>query len=218
MDAHDYLAHTNILNRWRIKVVKRSKLVARAYRDGVKRLVKGLKELMEILDKLDLANNTVILVTSDHGELLGEYGLTGHTHAYPYDELIHVPLTIYDPLNESRMEVEKIFSIKDIYKLILGYALKGLFPAELLEGLPDYVIFEDRTLGSRPKHYRAVLAPPYKIVYDVVNNKYKIEYLRVRKHCMKVFELREAVEILEKVNKEAQMYEKIRILKQRLRL
>jgi len=141
----------------------------------------------------------VILVTSDHGELLSKYVLAGHVYAYPYDELIHVPLMIHNPLSESKMEVEKIFSIKDIYRLVLGYALKNRFPAELLEGLPDYVIFEDRTLGSRPKHYRAVLAPPYKIVYDVIDNKYKVEYLRVRKRYMKVFEFRGAVEILKSV-------------------
>ena len=45
----------------------------------------------------------MILVTSDHGELLSKYVLAGHVYAYPYDELIHVPLTIHNPLSESKM-------------------------------------------------------------------------------------------------------------------
>jgi arylsulfatase A-like enzyme len=38
----------------------------------------------------------LVIVTSDHGELLGEHGLAGHGLA-PYEELLHVPLLVKYP-------------------------------------------------------------------------------------------------------------------------
>lgn len=43
-------------------------------------------------------DETLIIVTSDHGELLGEHGEAGHGGA-PYEELVHVPLLVKRPGN-----------------------------------------------------------------------------------------------------------------------
>lgn len=40
--------------------------------------------------------NTLIMVVADHGEMLGEKNLLGHTHSL-YNELTHVPLIVRDP-------------------------------------------------------------------------------------------------------------------------
>lgn len=47
------------------------------------------------LEDLGIANNTLIIYTSDHGFSLGEHGLMGKW--YGFDVGIHVPLIIYDP-------------------------------------------------------------------------------------------------------------------------
>ena len=52
------------------------------------------------LDKvrqLGLMENTVIVVISDHGHLLGEHGLTGKLHWALYPELVDILLMIYHP-------------------------------------------------------------------------------------------------------------------------
>lgn len=61
--------------------------------------------LLSELENLGLANNTVVILTSDHGFLLGEHNAVGkswdhndHFEAYPlYQELVHVPLMIRVP-------------------------------------------------------------------------------------------------------------------------
>ena len=74
--------------------------------DCVKRLVEGLKDL----DRLD---NTVILITADHGEEFGEHGNLTH-HRKLYDELIHVPLIIYNLKGCRSRVVETPVSLIDL--------------------------------------------------------------------------------------------------------
>jgi arylsulfatase A-like enzyme len=52
--------------------------------------------LLTELERLGLAQNTIVVLTSDHGESLGDHGLTYHGAAL-YWELIHVPLIISYP-------------------------------------------------------------------------------------------------------------------------
>jgi len=58
------------------------------------------KVLMK-LDELGLRDNTIIVITADHGEELLEHGFIGHASTSwdttVYDDLIHVPLLIYYP-------------------------------------------------------------------------------------------------------------------------
>lgn len=52
--------------------------------------------LLADLQRLGLADNTIVVITSDHGESLGDHGLTYHGAAL-YWELVHVPLVIFYP-------------------------------------------------------------------------------------------------------------------------
>ena len=59
----------------------------------------GDRVLGQIVDQLDaagLGDDTLIAVTSDHGELLGEHELWGHVHSM-YDTLLAVPLVLRYP-------------------------------------------------------------------------------------------------------------------------
>lgn len=66
------------------------------YDDGVKYVDDCLGRLVAALQQRGLANNTMIVVTSDHGESLGQHYLMTHGRAL-YWELIHVPLVIWYP-------------------------------------------------------------------------------------------------------------------------
>jgi len=50
-----------------------------------------VRELVEALGQRGLAENLVVVVAADHGELLGEHGMSGHRNGLYWD-LIHVPL------------------------------------------------------------------------------------------------------------------------------
>jgi len=54
-----------------------------------------LGDLRRTLDETGLAANTLIIFTSDHGDMLGSHGM--YRKQRPYDESIRVPLLIYEP-------------------------------------------------------------------------------------------------------------------------
>ena len=56
----------------------------------------ALGQIVDTLDALELRENTVIVVTSDHGEEFGEHGRYYHGHQL-YDESLRVPLLIHIP-------------------------------------------------------------------------------------------------------------------------
>jgi len=64
--------------------------------DGEVRFVDHLLgEVIETLDSIGLAERTVVLVTSDHGEQLGQHGL--YDHRGLHESVVHVPLIIWGP-------------------------------------------------------------------------------------------------------------------------
>jgi arylsulfatase A-like enzyme len=52
--------------------------------------------LFDALEQRDLLDETVVIVTADHGEHLGEHALYGHANSL-YPQLLHVPLVIWEP-------------------------------------------------------------------------------------------------------------------------
>jgi len=67
-----------------------------SYEQEIAYLDDRLWDLYNFLKELGLAENTLFIVTSDHGEGFGEHGLWGHIFG-AYNELIHVPLLIKYP-------------------------------------------------------------------------------------------------------------------------
>jgi len=75
------------------------------------------------LERRGLARNTVIIFASDHGLLMGEYGMGGK--ALLYDLASKIPCFIYDPGVPSGFRgrrVEELVSSLDITRTILDYA------------------------------------------------------------------------------------------------
>jgi arylsulfatase A-like enzyme len=66
------------------------------YDDGVHYVDDYMGRLLRELDRRGLAKNTLVIVTSDHGESLGQHYLETHGRAL-YRELIQVPLVIWKP-------------------------------------------------------------------------------------------------------------------------
>ncbi len=93
--------------------------------EGYYRLVYGIdRAVSRIVAKLEaagLADNTVIILSSDNGMYLGEYGFSGKW--YGSDPSIRVPMLIYDPTQpDGGSEHEEIALNIDIAPTILDYA------------------------------------------------------------------------------------------------
>lgn len=80
-------------------------------------------ELLKQLEDLNIADNTIIVFSSDHGLLNGEYGTGGK--GLLYDLVAKIPLVVYDPRDvqpgSARENSELVLSI-DVPATILAYA------------------------------------------------------------------------------------------------
>jgi arylsulfatase A-like enzyme len=66
------------------------------YDTGIKYTDDHIGQLLHGLDDLGVLKNSIVIITSDHGESLGDHGLSFHGAAL-YWELVHVPLIISWP-------------------------------------------------------------------------------------------------------------------------
>jgi hypothetical protein len=77
----------------------------------------ALGAILADVDRLGLADRTVIMVTADHGEAFGEHGTQFHSLTL-YDELLRVPLLVRVPSVAAR-RVEAMASIIDLGPTVL---------------------------------------------------------------------------------------------------
>lgn len=56
-----------------------------------------LGKVLDAMDRHDMWKDTMLIVNTDHGFLLGEHGWWGKSAMPVYEELAHTPLFIYDP-------------------------------------------------------------------------------------------------------------------------
>ncbi len=86
--------------------------------------------ILDGLERRGLADDTLVVVTSDHGEEFWDHGSVGHGHSV-YDELLHVPLFVRHPGIADRMaRVESPVGLVDVVPTILE-ALGVEAPADL---------------------------------------------------------------------------------------
>jgi arylsulfatase A-like enzyme len=57
----------------------------------------NLGRVLDRMDQYDLWKDTLLIVNTDHGFLLGEHGWWGKNIMPDYDEIVHIPLYIWDP-------------------------------------------------------------------------------------------------------------------------
>ena len=108
------------------------KIIIDLYDDGIKYVDDKISELLENMKDLCDLNKTVLIITSDHGEALGERGYYGHCGGNKpitlFDEMLHVPLIIWSGSKEilsdisndlNGREFEEEIGLVDIAPLIL---------------------------------------------------------------------------------------------------
>lgn len=92
-----------------------------------------LGHFMDRFYKLGLDENTVIVLLSDHGYLLGERGYTGKVPSQLHPELAQVPLILVTPEDKAAGKVSHYFaSTHDIGPTVLSMA--GIDPPRWMEG------------------------------------------------------------------------------------
>jgi arylsulfatase A-like enzyme len=89
--------------------------------------------LLEGLAALGVADRTLVVVTSDHGEQFGEHGGSEHTYDL-HDEVAHVPLIMHLPgAIPVGLRIAEPVSVADIVPTVVD--LLGLPPVHGVDGL-----------------------------------------------------------------------------------
>ena len=162
--------------------------------DGEIRYVDALVgEVMEALERLNIADRTAMIVTSDHGEQLGQHGMYGH--GMLHEAVIYIPLIIRCPnlLPEGKI-IEGYVQQADIAPTILE--LMGLDEGKMPEmdgsslipvieggkGTREEIFVEDQ-------EYRAYMRGSWKYMRNYFNG--KEELYEVRSDPMEVINLTE---------------------------
>lgn len=100
------------------------------YDTELNRIDQALKDFFEKIKTSPRFKNTIFVITSEHGEDLGEHGFFHHRDIY--DVVTHVPLAIFGPGIQKR-RVEDPVSLLDIMPTVLG--LLSVPKPENIEGV-----------------------------------------------------------------------------------
>jgi arylsulfatase A-like enzyme len=108
----------------------------RALYDGcLSYLDKHVARLDRRLRELGLAQNTLLAITSDHGESFGEHGLLDHQYGL-YENLLSVPLVIRMPDEGEVGEDERLVQLVDLVPTFLELAGGAPESDEMQQAVP----------------------------------------------------------------------------------
>ncbi len=147
-------AEANVLAHWqdvvRAPVSPEALALARdAYDDCIASLDRQLETLFRALDDRGLLDQTLVIITADHGEQFGEH--KGFRHGVSlYEEEVHVPLLIVGPRVPAGRVVSDFVSLRDVPATV----------ADLL-GSNKPPRFPGRSLVSAWETPGAALEPPF---------------------------------------------------------
>lgn len=99
----NYAYHATYLNRTKSDPTP----LRQAYTNALARLNQRLEELIGVLRQTDTLSESMVLVTSDHGQCFGEHGFYGHSR-YLHDELIRIPCILWSSDGQLRRQASSV--------------------------------------------------------------------------------------------------------------
>jgi arylsulfatase A-like enzyme len=107
-----------------------------------------LGRFLDKMKELNLFENTILILLSDHGLALGERGIIGKPHYALWPEVTDVPFFIRHPEGKAAGETSEYFaSTHDVAPTILGFL--GVEPEQPMDGQDLSVLLEDKDPDPR---------------------------------------------------------------------
>lgn len=123
-----------------------------------------LGRVLQLLLELDVYDDTLIVVTGDHGELFGEHDISGHGR-YLYEPLLRVPLIVKLPRQrDAGQVVDTPVQLTDIVPLVLDRAGLPLPPE--VQGRPPSEAGERTLFAEVYPDPRSVAVGQWRALYD----------------------------------------------------
>jgi arylsulfatase A-like enzyme len=128
--------------------------IRRMYDAQVAQIDGLIDRFVRSFDSMGLDENTVLVITSDHGDFLGEQNLLSHK-LVPHDALLRVPLVIRNVPSLVGTDFTNVQHVDVMQKLLteLGADTSGMCGRELNDGGPEFAVAQrggetrERTLG-----------------------------------------------------------------------
>ena len=129
--------------------------------------------LGELIREFDLDKNTLIIISSDHGEEFLDHGQLGHGNNV-HRETINIPLIVKLPNSSEKKTVEKYVNLIDIMPTILE-SVDASLPEQILG--KSFWKNEGTVLENSTSHYnfseldtenivKAIITPQWKYIYN----------------------------------------------------
>lgn len=105
--------------------------------------------VLDVCDRLNLWEDTMIVFTTDHGYMLGEHGVMAKNYMQGYNELYHIPMMIHQPGQQDEHRIAALSQNIDLFPTICEHFAipkgdiknpihgKSLYP--LMDGSADSV-------------------------------------------------------------------------------
>lgn len=145
--------------------------VAALYDGGIGFMDAQIERIFLQLEAADLLDNTLVVLTSDHGESLGEHGLSGHGPIY--DQVTQIPLIFWIPGLDGPIRIDEQVQLIDLAPTLFDLT------AAAMDGQLDGVTLRPLWEGSDsyPQRPAWVHGGNYGVAMRVAN---RIKYIRKR--------------------------------------
>lgn len=151
---------------------KKAKKTIAYYYSMIQLLDEQIGRLLRTLGELDILNNTILVFTSDHGEMLGDHGI-GQKGPLIYESAVRIPLIIHYPKKIKPRTVSECVSLVDILPTITDYA--DIYDGMKRDGISLKPIFQDKKTLDRKGIRIEYKEEPNKIRFKCwVTDKFKL--------------------------------------------
>jgi arylsulfatase A-like enzyme len=133
-----YAAQSDIMRPWLLRIYDAEIAWADAQ----------MGRLLAELDGQNLMEETLVAITADHGEGLGDHGWWGH--GVIYQEQVHVPLVLAGPGIPEGLQVNDRVRHVDLAPTLLHMAAGAAFPGQV-DGLSLRPLLASRAAGAEPQ-------------------------------------------------------------------
>jgi len=145
----------------------------------------AISELLEFLEEGKLLEDSLFIITADHGEAFMEHNKLGHAYDILYNEVLHVPLLIYG-LDEEGV-IEEPVQLMDLAPTILD--ILGVKCPRTFMGRSFYPLIRGEEWEERPifsesavpdlinlrydtsRYIVSVIYKGWKLIYDFIHDK-----------------------------------------------
>jgi arylsulfatase A-like enzyme len=142
------------------------------YDSEVVEVDRAFGEILEAVDPLKTRRATVVILTADHGQLLGEHNAVGHGFTV-WEEILHVPLIVRDSRRPDHKRIETRVGLVDLFPTLVELA--GLEVAEKSSGRSIVPALDGETLAEAPYYAETRIPPPPSVQVAVLYGDRKLQ-------------------------------------------